>query len=102
MKNHQNNCGIKTFLTVNTSHSIISVTLKKYIISLMASDFRSETKVIAGLIPYCSQSGLKRYREVRIDLSFPLLYCDSYLTVIWLPHSQLWAIVKEAASLTRC
>ena len=25
-----------------------------------------------------------------------------FLTAIWLPHGQLWAIIKEAASLTRC
>ena len=24
------------------------------------------------------------------------------LTAIWLPHGQLWAIIKGAASLTRC
>ena len=24
------------------------------------------------------------------------------LTAIWLPHGQLWAILKGAASLTRC
>ena len=25
-----------------------------------------------------------------------------FLTATWLPHSQLWATVEEAASLTRC
>ena len=25
-----------------------------------------------------------------------------FLTAIWLPHNQLWAILKDTASLTRC
>ena len=29
-------------------------------------------------------------------------WCNFFLTTIWLPHCQLWAIIGEAASLTRC
>ena len=30
------------------------------------------------------------------------MFLTHFLTVIWLPHGQLWAIIKGAASLTRC
>ena len=33
--------------------------------------------------------------------SIPCLSLKIFLTPIWLPHGQLWAIIEEAASLTR-
>ena len=56
------------------------------------------------------------FLKVTIKVTFPLKYyimiifliwimpCSPlfFLTAIWLPHGQLWAIIEGAASLTRC
>ena len=42
---------------------------------------------------------VKNYVELEILTGNDLIF---FLTAIWLPHGQLWTIIEEAASLTRC
>ena len=46
------------------------------------------------------------FRELYLTLEDLMYYLDTlkgfFLTAIWLPHGQLWAIIGEEASLTQC